>query len=238
MRRDIEIHINTQDIVFAPEPKLTLNDFNWLDDIPEGQLQEHLYGEITVSGNTPVNQVLSNGMYVQIDYTPSVWPIKIRIKRLYDNGDVSYIYNPTNGSIWFDLMVNLYGTEARSVLGAELLLVNENTYYIVFGYYEDQGVKYYTGMAHVFAPCESDFNICRADHQNSNLLLKCVPTNNYRYPVSGVGLIRWVNGALTQSDMAEIVQEEFSDDGVVIRSAIYEDTTQLLSIDANFDDLD
>lgn len=238
MRKDIEIHINPEDIVLVPMSSRIYSDFEWLDEVPEGQAQEHIYGEVTVSSNIHQDKILSTGVFVEIPYTPVAWPIKIRIKRRLDNGAFDDpLYNPVNSSEWFDVEARLFGGDAAPINASELMVVNKDKYYLHFELTENEPIRY-TGKVMIYADSELDFNIRRVDHQNSNLLLKCIPGNNYRYPLSGVGLIRWTNGAINQSKLAEIIQREFGEDGVIIHTAKYNDVSQSLAIDANFDDLD
>lgn len=56
--------------------------------------------------------------------------------------------------------------------------------------------------------------------------------------MSGVGLIRWTNGDLSQSELAATIQSEFADDKVIVKTAKFNNDTNQLAIDANFDDLD
>jgi hypothetical protein len=63
------------------------------------------------------------------------------------------------------------------------------------------------------------------------MLLACVPTNNYRYPISGVGLIRWTNGNMSKVSLADRIMSEFNDDGVIVKNASYDYDTKQMSLD-------
>ena len=101
-------------------------------------------------------------------------------------------------------------------------MVADNDYYFQFD----------KGTLNVYSAMESDLNIVKANRQNSNMLLACVPTNNYRYPISGVGLIRWMNGNMDYTALADTIKSEFTDDGVVVNSASFDYDTHQLSLDA------
>ena len=147
----------------------------------------------------------------------------VRIKRLYENGLYEYLQNPADGTEWFVVKCNLYGTKGhKNVYASQLKLIADNDYYFQF----DKGVL------NVYGAMESDLNIVKADRQNSNMLLACVPTNNYRYPISGVGLIRWMNGNMDYTALADTIKSEFTDDGVVVNSASFDYDTHQLSLDA------
>lgn len=242
MRRDIEINIGTKDIVLKPMESPVFSDFRWLDGVPEGELQEYLYGEITVPSYKPERVILSDGLNVKIGYKPIYYPMKMRVRQINDDGESVYATNPTNGSIWFNVKTQFYGGDRADVMASELPLIHEDSYHLVF---ERQSMKVAgsetlvpTGNIIIFSAYVSDFSIARADSQNTSLLIECIPGNNYRYPLTGVGAVRWINGNMNQSEVAETLQSEFANDGVTIRSASYDDDEQKLYIDANYDNLD
>lgn len=245
MRRDIEIHINTEDITLPASNVPLFKNFRWLADVPSGELVSYLYGEIEVPSYTPEKQLLREGINVNIPYTPIYKPFKLRVKRMYDDGSFEYLMNPRDGSNWFVVKTALYGEENNDldeIHASELILVDETSYLLYFDntieVINEQKTILYTGAIRIFSAYIRDFHIRRVDHQNCNLLLKCIPTNNYRYPLSGVGLIRWTNGDLSQASLAQRIQDEFADDGVIVKAASINNDTGKLSIDANFDNLD
>lgn len=237
MRRDIEIHINTGDVALSSIQSHNLMEIEWSDS---GVSQQYLYGEVEVPIHIPIKSIFENGIKIAVGYTPIFLPIQLRIKRVADDGSFEYLVNPSDNTDWFKVVVSLYGVKVRrEIKASELTLIDDSSLLLKF---EDErlvnGNTRYTGVLQVFSAHSIDFNIKNANHQNSNLLLKCLPTNSYRYPLSGVGLIRWTNGEISQSKLAETIKNEFAEDGVVIRTAKYNDDTEKLSIDANFDDLD
>lgn len=245
MRQDIEIHINTQDVTLPVANVPSFKNFRWLEGSPEGELQSYLYGEISVEISTPIQQILRDGLNVKIPYTPIYKPFKLRIRRVIDDGAFEYLTNPSDGTVWFVVKTALYGltnNSLKEVKASELALLDENSYHLHFDFelktIQDQEKVIYTGNINLFSAYIRDFHIRRVDHQNSNLLLRCIPTNNYRYPLSGVGLIRWANGDLSQASLAQRIQDEFADDGVIVKTASVNNDTGKLSIDANFDELD
>lgn len=221
MRKDIEIHIGTGDITLPSKNNYQLRDFQWVQN-PTG-LSRYIYGEIIVPSNLSANTLYNKGVYAAILYTPIYKEFMVRIKRLYENGLYEYLQNPADGTEWFVVKCNLYGTNGyKNVYASQLKLIANNDYYFQF----DKGVL------NVYGAMESDLNIVKADRQNSNMLLACVPTNNYRYPISGVGLIRWMNGNMDYTALADTIKSEFTDDGVVVNSASFDYDTHQLSLDA------
>lgn len=229
MRRDIEIHINTGDITLNSKQKVPLRDFKWITR-SENQEQRYLYGEIIVPANILDDTILNQGVYLEIPYTPIYKEFKIRIKRQYADKNFSYIRNPKDGSDWFIVQSAIYGSKYRNIYASELLAISDGLFYITF----DEGViQLYSGE-------QSDVNIIKANWQNRNLLLKCVPGNCYRYPLIGVGLIRWTNSNISVSKLAQVLKEQFLEDGTPVIGARYDfDSKQLyLNIDTSNVDKD
>lgn len=221
MRKDIEIHIGTGDIALPSKNNYQLRDFQWVQN-PTG-LSRYIYGEIIVPSNLSANILYNKGVYAAIPYTPICKEFMVRIKRLYENGLYEYLQNPADGTEWFVVKCNLYGINGyKNVYASQLKMVADNDYYFQFD----------KGILNVYSAMESDLNIVKANRQNSNMLLACVPTNNYRYPISGVGLIRWMNGNMDYTALADTIKSEFTDDGVVVNSASFDYDTHQLSLDA------
>ena len=238
MRQDIAIHINTEDIYLVPITKPNLSGFRWLTSVPNGQPQAHMYGEITLPLYTPEKVLFNEGVCVEIPYTPKAWPMRMCIKRMRDDENFDYAINPVDGTIWFDVVAGINGSAKISIAASKLLIIANEKYYFHFGRQIVDGKEYLNGKIEAYAYSESDFDIKVANTQNSNLLIKCIPGNSYRYPLSGVGVIQWMNGDLTQATMAEHLMQEFAEDGVMIRNADFDNNTQTLRIDADYENLD
>lgn len=221
MRKDIEIHIGTGDITLPSENSYQLRGFQWVQN-PTG-LSRYIYGEIVVPSNLSANTIYEKGLYTAIPYTPIYKEFMVRVKRLYENGLYEYLQNPVDGTEWFVVKGNLYGVKGqKNAYASQLMMIADNNYYFQFD----------KGALNVYSAAESDLNIVKANRQNSNILLACVPTNNYRYPISGVGLIRWMNGNMDYTALADAIKSEFADDGVVVNSASFDYDTNQLNLDA------
>lgn len=221
MRKDIEIHIGTGDITLPSKNNYKLRDFQWVEN-PAG-LSRYTYGEIIVPSNLSEREIKEHGVYVSIPYTAKYKEFMVRVKRQYENGTGEYLQNPVNGTVWFTAMSNLYGSGSnKNLYASQLIMIADSEYYIQFD----------KGAVNIFAASETDLNIVKADRQNSNMLLACVPTNNYRYPISGIGLIRWMNGNANSTELAETIQSEFANDGVTVNSASFDYDTFQLHLDA------
>lgn len=218
MRKDIEIHIQTGDITLTSSNKVTIRDFQWLDNTPTGMEQRYLYGEVTVPAYVLEDNIFNQGLYVEIPYTPIYKEIKLRIKRKYTDDNIQCLRNPKDGGEWFPVQCKLYGEEAANIFASQLMAVSDDRFYISF---TDGTILLYSGYEH-------DMTVVKANTQNKNLLLKCVPGNNYRYPLTGVGLIRWTNSNISVTELAQVLKEEFEADGTPVINAQYDfDSKQL-----------
>lgn len=76
----------------------------------------------------------------------------------------------------------------------------------------------------------ADLTVGEARHQNSLMTLVCNPGNYHRFPVSGVGLCRYLHGRMVEPDFASRVQDEFNNDGVTVTDLQYNHTTGEINI--------
>jgi hypothetical protein len=226
MRKDIEIHIDTGDMVISPTNKVQLRPFSWVSN--ETGLTRYIYGEIQIPGGIPEADIKADGVYLSVPYTPRYKEFYIRIRRT-SGGDLSdFVQNPVDGSEWFLARAGLYGGEMENVYASQLVLISEDRFY----------VKLNGGFADIYSGNESDVRIVPADRQNSNMLLKCLPTNNYRYPLTGVGLVRWLNSNVDHVKLSEVLQREFEADGAYVKNASFDLDSKNLLLDTETYDKD
>ena len=226
MRKDIEIHINTGDLVLSPRNEFEIHSFAWIDN-PSG-LMRYIYGEVTVPAAISEAHIKSGGVYINIPYTPIYKEFYIRIKRQYSEGVYAYMRNPVNGSEWFLVQAAKYGKQYENVYASELMTISESSFFVRFN----------KDIAEIYSSAESDVKIIAANRQNANLLLKCIPTNYYRYPLTGVGLSLWVKSNMNQSALADVLQREFEGDGVKVNNASFDFETNNLYLDLDTRNID
>lgn len=221
MRRDIEIHIITGDVVIAPQNKIKLREFRWVDE--PTLLSRYIYGEVDVPYTLSERNVLNNGIHFVIPYTPKYKEFMIRIRRINEDGSFVYVNNDVDGSQWFLVKSSIYGGTQRNVFASELPAISEESFFVMLK----------DGIAQLYASSQSDFNIIKAGRQNANCLLACFPGGNYRYPLTGVGLARWINSNnVASTSLTKVLQDEFSADGVTIHNAAYNYETKQMELDA------
>lgn len=226
MRKDIEIHINTGDITLSPHNKFILRPFNWVEN--DSGLMRYIYGEITLPATLPESSIKANGIYLTIPYTPIYQEFYVRIKREYEDGSYTFLYNPVDGSEWFLVKAAKYGGQFVNVYASELITISESSFHI----------RLNKGVAEIYSSAESDVNIIKANRQNANMMLKCIPTNCYRYPLTGVGLIRWSQSNIDHTELAEVLKREFEEDGVKVNNASYDFDTSDLYLDLDTSNVD
>ena len=159
---------------------------------------------------------------------PIYKPIKIRIIRDFGGGNVRVVINPTNNSEWFEVYTKLFGAQDKVLYASQLIMVNQDNYLLQLN----------EGNAYLWSGIMSDMVNINANIQNRNLLLQCIPSNNYRYPTSGVGLIKYLHANLSHSGLAEKLQTEFKDDKVEIINAAFNSYSGDLELDLDFSEAD
>ena len=223
MRRDIQINTATNDIVLKNQSIIGEQAFNWLED-------EELFltAQITVPLNFDIKQLYTTGVKIKIPYTPIYKPIKIRFGRDFGGGNIRIVINPTDNSEWFEVHTRLFGLQDKILYASQLIMVSQDYYLIQIN----------KGVAYLWSNAISDMVNINANIQNRNLLLQCVPSNNYRYPTSGVGLIKYLHANLSHSGLAEKLQTEFKDDKVEIINAAFNSYSGDLELDLDFSEAD
>lgn len=221
MRKDIEIHIITGDVAIVPQNKIKLREFRWVDE--PTLLSRYIYGEIDVPYTLSERTILNQGLCFVVPYTPKHKEFMLRVRRVNEDGSFVYVNNDVDGSQWFLAKSEVYGTAQRNVYASELPAISEDSFFVLLK----------DGMAQLYSSSQSDFNIIKAGRQNANCLLACFPGGNYRYPLTGVGLARWVNSNnVASTSLTKVLQDEFSADGVTIRNATYNYETKQMELDA------
>ena len=147
-----------------------------------------------------------------------ILPSNFDIKQLYTIGvQIKIPYTP-----------RLFGLQDKILYASQLIMVSQDYYLIQIN----------KGVAYLWSNAISDMVNINANIQNRNLLLQCVPSNNYRYPTSGVGLIKYLHANLSHSGLAEKLQTEFKDDKVEIINAAFNSYSGDLELDLDFSEAD
>lgn len=225
MRRDIQINTSINDIVLKDQNKLSTYPFTW---VSESDL--YLLGEITIPHTFDVNKLQTEGVKVEIPYTPIYKPFKVRIMRQFDANNSMAVINPVNGSEWFEVHTKLWNQQNTQLCASQLIVISQDTYIVQ--------LDNTNGVAYIWSANNTDAVNVAANIQNRNLLLQCIPSNSYRYPTSGVGLVRFLHANLSQTTLANILQDEFKADKVTVKGAAFDSYTGDIELDLDFSEAD
>jgi hypothetical protein len=225
MRRDIQINTTIGDMVLKDQNKLSTYSFQW---VSESDL--YLLGEITIPHTLDVNKLQTEGVKIEIPYTPIYKPFKIRIVRSYDTDMSMPVINPVDGSEWFEVYTQLWSQRKEQLRASQLIMVSQDTYILQ--------LDNHNGIGYIWSDSWLDAVNIAANIQNRNLLLQCVPPNHYRYPTSGVGLVRFLHSNLSQTTLAHLLESEFKADKVTVRGAAFDSYTGDIELDLDFTEAD
>lgn len=225
MRKDIQVNTQIGDMILQDSETLAVRQFDW-----DSEGDVWLYGQITLPSNYDVSKLAVEGVRVSIPYTPIYKPMKVRIARKYGSSHERAVVNPVDGGEWFEVRAKLYGTDDMLPKVPELLRISMDDYIVQ--------LDMDNGLAYIWSGIHSDMVNVNANIQNRNLLLRCVPSNNYRYPTSGVGLIRYLHSNLSRTGLADKLQSEFEADLVMVNYAAFNADTGDLELDLDFTEAD
>lgn len=223
MRRDIQVNTAINDIVLTDQNTVNTYPFEWTseDDL-------FLLGTITLPSDFDISKLNTVGVKVMIPYTPIYKPMKFRIARNFGEGYQRPVINPVDNGEWFEARTKLYNMQQKTLYASQLIMISVD-YYIV---------QICDGVVYLWSNALSDMNNIGANIQNRNLLLQCIPSNNYRYPTSGVGLVRYLHSNLSHSGLADKLQKEFQADKVKVNNAAFNSFTGDLDLDLDFSEAD
>lgn len=223
MRKDIQINTSTHDVVLQDPNIISTCPFEWVREE-----DACIYGQLTLPEHISTSILGSFGVRVSIPYTPIYKPIAIRIVQEVEDGPPQIMINPVDLTEWFHVSTKLYNQVSKKICASQLLMVSTSDYLI----------QIVNGDAWIWSYQSSDFVNTNANFQNRNLLLQCVPSNSYRYPVTGVGLVRYLHSNLNQSDLADRLQSEFKADKVTVKNAAFNSYSGDLELDLDFTEAD
>lgn len=87
--------------------------------------------------------------------------------------------------------------------------------------------------AYIYSSKITDVGIDFSDDQASQLLSICAPGKSYRYPTTGVGIIKYLNAVIDHTDLHDVLETQFSGDNKTILSADFDSETCNLDVLCN-----
>lgn len=177
------------------------------------------FGEESETGYLVVENDLANavrGCDLPL-ITDKYYEINDRIRReIIDRTDTFFLrfgYWDTAGE-WVYSGYWIYDANATS------LVLPDEDYFLVRSYLTDDDsiIKIYDGY-------ENDLSIVRAIDQNEFFLLIASPGSIAHNPITGVGIVSYLNSDIMSSGLSEKILEEFDLDGMIVQSATLDEET-------------
>lgn len=84
--------------------------------------------------------------------------------------------------------------------------------------------------AYIYSAKSTDLAIDFSDDQAAQLLSLCSPGKSYRYPTSGVGIIKYLNSVVDHSDLADVLETQFDADSKPLIGAEFDNQSGKLDV--------
>lgn len=207
MRTDISVLTSSKDVTFEDRVTSVLYEMKYSHED-----ERFLYCTVMIP-----HQFSMSERELTIDVSPvyfaSTKTLRIGLQYHYNQNESEVVWTNTN----------LGKDSFKSVRACDLLAISTKRL----------SLSFVARRCFVSAGENLDLKVEAADTQNRNMLLACVPGNCYRYPTTGVGLIRFMNGNLSVAQLAKTLKEQFSADGTPVNSASYDYDTRKLYLSLN-----
>ena len=195
----------------------TFCDFTFLPRQDGEDNDRLLFAEILLSPTLAVRCDEGSELHVRIPYVADDRGLKARLRT--DRGNVAmpeYRLNPETNRPWYDLVwENDSGTQQK-LNASEMWGCNDKGVFIL--------VLRKSSLA-VFSGYETDMMVRPALKQNEAFLLKAFVGSLYQFPTTGVELINYLHANLENSGLAAKLQQEFTDDKMIIHNAYMDSAT-------------
>lgn len=208
-RQDIAIDVNYGELETTDNiAGKALYPFTLLESPAELDNEHYAYGEILVPEGFERRYAAHAGFHTLIPYTPVYKELRVRL-RCEGGRDEAFIRNPLDGSIWHLVALESYEGPLAVLLSAYRKVNAAGRYHLLPC----------AGYLALYSGAETDARIRPALAQNERLLLKASAGNLYQHPTTGVALIDFLHGNFENTGLAERLQKEFTDDGMIIHNA-------------------
>jgi hypothetical protein len=207
MRRDIGYNVALDDLILRQDFSAPRAD-NAVWAIISSQLVLQVY----VSENITDDMLNDTGVLVNIPYyDDDNTEFRVSFYR-YDSTQGRYVIcYPAGGGASVPADASLYGASKTRVKTWETRIIN------VLG---DCLLIAKSGRAHIGAAI-TDLELRNVDNQDAYLLLKSEPGAMLRYPLSGVGIIKWTNSPGNANELYDAIRREMQNDGLTIQNMFY-----------------
>lgn len=156
------------------------------------------------------------------DYVPDTRNFRIRLVAL-KNGEYSLFEN-IRGNMGVPVKSWAFGTNIPTYIKASMLsCINIDGDFIVKFIKSEKSEE--LDMAYIYSSVQTDFHINFSDDQSSQLLTICAPGKSYRYPTTGVGIIKYLNCVVQNSDIFDVMSEQFLADSKPLKEVTFDNET-------------
>ena len=260
MRTDIKMIINLGNLELRKVGPTVSIPLIWVSED-----DYYIYGEAVASNSVDIN-TFRNGIGLVVKQNDTTKKIKINLKYIdgfgeeletgfieVKNLDKSYVKGceiPLTTDEYFQINDEM----RREIIN------RTDAFFLRFGYWDNTGYwdygtnassmtlpdeDYFLIKAHLVDDDDSivitdgyerDLDIVRAIDQNEFFLLIASPGSIAHNPITGVGLVSYLNSDIMSSGLAEKINEEFDLDGMIVKSATLDEETgeiEMMSIEKN-----
>ena len=233
MKQDIHINVDSKDVVLKRNvPTNTVIYETVWGKLFDTDTDDLLYANVIVpwkyEGTVKISQDGNYTCHAHIPYCPNECDFMIRI--VIDKGGVYELANPAQLLI-APCISNLENFSLfEPIYACKLPLISIEGYFTIMFRKES---AYYDTVARIYSFGITDLNVCLALPQESHLLSICDYGKLYRYPLTGVGITRYINSIVAHTNLAEKTQNEFMADNIPVYSASFNAITGKLSVQAS-----
>lgn len=231
MAKDILVNTNSGDLIIAKtNSQATLYDVVW-GKLFDSDTEDYM--NIVVPSRYVNQTKWSNNEYVcnvKATYYPSTKYFSARLV-VKDIASDSYklltTYVQNSPSATSCVYYPTFDSRPQQITPCQLPIINaEGQYKVVFKRYDNSNIS----RAIIYSIVDLDFSVGKSDNQSAQLLVRCAPGKSYRYPTTGLGLTGYINSVVENTQLAELLQEEFKGDDKTVTSAEFDSSTGDLDV--------
>lgn len=233
MVRDLILDMAEHDLSFADksDPSAPVFDTIWGHIFDEDKkndtflcniiIPEFYWSLIKYQNNTLI-------LHFKSKYIPDTRNFRIRLIALLRNGGYS-LFSEMRGDMGVQACSFAMSPNIASPIPASALpLVDIDGNYIAKFIQAKASAS--LDKAYIYSGKSTDLVVDFSDDQAAQLLSLCSPGKSYRYPTSGVGIIRYLNSVVDHSDLADVLEAQFEADDKPLIGAEFDNQTGKLDV--------
>lgn len=235
MVRDLILDIKERDLLFEDKSNANMPVFNsvWGNIFDEDEAVEVLICNIIIPEGYWRSIEYQNDEFIcrfTSPYVPDIRNFRIRLVAIHE-GHYS-LFASIRGD--FGIPVNSYAISknmAAPISASMLPFIDIDGQFLVKLVRNPNSEL--LDRAYIYSSKITDLNINYSDDQASQLLSVCMPGKSYRYPTTGVGIIKYLNSIIDHTDLQTVLETQFAGDNKTILSADFDNETCNLDVLCN-----